>query len=259
LARFGNRDLASATPAPELNVVDFDVLRTPAGVRFALAGSAHLCPARDCWIEGHAGFVSVVDEQGYELRSSEGWKQRVEQAPPVTDARLLPRVLSFTGDVARPSLAAGYWWGTRSKNSTCSRVNACAGPLTLDAAHGIHGAFGTSDQSANGPQVLATETFAQAIGVLAAAGAPTERERHCEKPKPLLTLPDTSVTSIVELRSNGRPLPPAHYSWAPGRRDVALAPRVVRQAGEVCVVYAKSARERLVVADSKQGLVVLPP
>jgi hypothetical protein len=259
VARFGNRELSSADPAPELNVVDFDALRTPAGVRFALAGSAHLCPARDCWIEGHAGFVSVVDGQGHELRSSEGWKQRVEQAPPVAEARLLPRVLSFTGDVERPSLAAGHWWGTRSKNSACSRVSACAGPLTLDDAGTDWGLGGTPAQSANGPRVLATETFAQAIGVLAAAGAAIEHERHCGPSKPLLTLPDISVTSIIELRSNGRPLRRADYSWAPGRRDIVLASAVARETGETCVVYSKSARERLAVADSKQGLVVLPP
>ncbi|HTV22522.1 MAG TPA: VCBS repeat-containing protein, partial [Polyangiaceae bacterium] len=116
LARFGNRALRSAEPVPELNVVDFDALRAVDGVRFALAGSAHLCPARDCWVEGQGGFVSVVDATGRELWSAEPWKRDTERAAPVADALLLPRAVSFGGELAhQPSLFAGYWWGTRRK------------------------------------------------------------------------------------------------------------------------------------------------
>jgi hypothetical protein len=244
LARFENVELAAADPTPELNVVDFDALKSAAGVRFALAGSAHLCPALDCWSVGRAGFVTVVDGAGHLLASGDGWKQRAEQAPPVAEARLVPRVVSFLGEVERPSLAAGYWWATRNKNTACSRVNACAGPLTV----------GRVDA---GPRLLDTATFAQALAFLSAPGAAIEHVQHCLPGAPLLALPHASVTSIIDVRRDGRVLTDG-YSWVPGSRIVALSQEVARAGGQVCVSYAKSSRERLAVADSKRGLLVIP-
>jgi hypothetical protein len=244
LARLENHELAAADPAPELNVVDFDVLRGAAGVRYALAGSAHLCPARDCWSEGQAGFVSVVDESGQALASGDAWKRRAEESPPIREARLLPRVVSFFGERERPSLAAAYWWATRNKNTACSRLNACAGPLTVGAI-------------AEEPRALGPAMFAQALGVLSAPGAALEHVRYCQASKPLLTVPDTTVTSIIELRLDGRVLSRGSYAWVPGSRAVALSRPVAREPGQVCITYARMARERLAVADSKQGLFVI--
>jgi hypothetical protein len=244
LASFENVGLAAADPTPELNVVDFDALRDEAGARFALAGSAHLCPAFDCWSVGRAGFVSVIDGSGRLLASGDDWKQQAERSPPLAEARLVPRVVSFFGELERPSLAAGYWWATRSKNTACSRVNACAGPLTARGADGE-------------PRVLDSATFVQSLAVLSAPGAPSEHVQHCLSSAPLLALPDTSVTSIIDVRLDGRVLADG-YSWVPGSRIVALARQVARAGSQVCVRYAKSSRERLAVADSKRGLLVIP-
>jgi hypothetical protein len=106
--------------------------------------------------------------------------------------------------------------------------------------------------------VLGSATFAQALGVVAAPGVPIEHVQHCQPSKPLLTLPATSVMSIVELRLNERRLSRDRYAWAPGGRVVALSPRLAAEAGRVCVTYATSARRRLAVADSKQGLLLFP-
>jgi hypothetical protein len=243
VARFGNRALRAAEPVPELNVVDFDVARAAAGVRFALAGSAHLCPARDCWVEGHGGFVSVVDADGRELWSGDGWKQAAEQAPPVADARLLPRVVSFAaagwGGGGDATLVSGYWWGTRRKDSLCSRVSACAGPLT-SAAPGA------------APERLAGDSFVQALAFSASARGPLKQ--HCEaEPRRLLALPEVPV-AVVELRSSGRALPASAHSWVSGSNLVSLSAEAAQMRGPVCITYATSARPELAVADSKHGL-----
>jgi hypothetical protein len=239
VAEFGNRALLQARPVPELNVVDFDAVRAAGEVRFALAGSAHLCPARDCWSEGQAGFVSVVDAAGDELWSSDAWKAQVEQAPPVAEARLLPRAVSFGGSSADPLLVAGYWWGTRRKDSGCSRVSACGGPLTS-------GLPGTA------AEVLEPDAFVQALAFSARSRGPLKQ--HCEaEPRRLVALPEVPV-AVVELRSEGRALPASAHSWVSGSQLVTLSAEAARAHRTVCVVYAASARPELAVADSKRGL-----
>jgi hypothetical protein len=244
VARFGNRELLVAEPTPELNVVDFDALRTPTGVRFAVAGSAHLCPAENCWTAGRAGFVSVVDGSGQELRGFDLWRQDAEQAPPTAGARLLPRAVSFQGELAEPSLAAAYWWATRRKNTPCSRIAPCAGPLTFAAG------------AAREERVLEPVALTQALAVVGTAGAPIEIEQRCQPaPTPLLPVPETPIAAVVALRQDGRTLPPDRYSWVPGSSVVALAPELMRDPGPVCLVYARNAGPpRLAVADSRQGL-----
>lgn len=238
VARFGNRALLAAEPVPELNVVDFDVARNNGRVRFALAGSAHLCPARDCWSEGHGGFVSVVDASGTELWSSDAWKAATEQAPPVPEARLLPRAVSFSVAPQQP-VVAGYWWGTRRKDSLCSRVAACGGPLTS----GVPGAT---------PEVLEAGSFVQALAFIGRAPGPSKR--HCEpEPRRLIALPEVPV-AVVELSSKGRVLPAAAHSWVSGSNVVSLSAEAAQQRGPLCIVYATSARPELAVADSKHGL-----
>jgi hypothetical protein len=238
VARFGNRALLAAEPVPELNIVDFDVARDKGGLRFALAGSAHLCPARDCWVEGHGGFVSVVDVNGGELWSSDAWKTEAEQAPPVAEARLLPRAVSF-GSAPERSVIAGYWWGTRRKDSPCSRVSACGGPLTL-------GAPGAT------PEVLEPGSFVQALAFTGRAPGPPKQ--HCElRPRRLIALPEVPV-AVVELRSKGRALPASAHSWVSGSNVVSLSAEAAQQRGPLCIVYATSARPELAVADSKHGL-----
>lgn len=239
VARFGNRALSAAEPVPELNVVDFDVARSADGVRFALAGSAHLCPARDCWTEGHGGFVSVVDADGREHWSGDGWKQGAEQAPPVPEARLLPRVVSFGAGHRQPALVSGYWWGTRRKDSLCSRVSACAGPLTS----GVPGAP---------PELLAPGSFVQALAFSARSHGPLKQ--HCEaEPRRIVALPEVPV-AVVELRSRDVVLPAAAHSWVAGSDVVSLSPEAARRRGPLCIVYATSTGPELAVADSKQGL-----
>jgi hypothetical protein len=244
VVRFSDRALGAAEPVPELNVVDFDVARGPDGVRFALAGSAHLCPARDCWVEGHGGFVSVVAGDGRELWSGDAWKHAAEQAPPVAEARLLPRVVSFGPPSARAAhgprgLVSGYWWGTRRKDSLCSRVSACAGPLTAAEPGAM-------------PELLAPASFVQALAFGARARGPLEQ--HCEAgPRRLVALPEVPV-AIVELRSGARVLPPSAHSWVSGTNLVSLSAHAANAAGPVCVVYATSARRELAIADSKRGL-----
>jgi hypothetical protein len=239
VARFGNHALRTARPVPELNVVDFDAVRGRAGARFALAGSAHLCPASDCWSEGHAGFVSVVDAEGNEVYSSDRWKAEAEQAPPVAEARLLPRAVSFGGPFDEPFVVAGYWWGTRRKDSFCSRVSACSGPLTS----GVPGAP---------PEVLEPGSFVQALAFSGRARGPLKR--HCfDEPSRLLALPEVPL-AVVELRSDGRRLPPVAHSWVSGSNVVSLSREAAHERGPVCVAYATSAGPELVVADSKRGL-----
>jgi hypothetical protein len=238
VARFGNRALLAAEPVPELNVVDFDVARASDGLRFALAGSAHLCPARDCWSEGHGGFVSVVDASGSELWSSDAWKTEAEQAPPVAEARLLPRAVSFGGAPEQP-VVAGYWWATRRKDSLCSRVSACGGPLTS----GVLGAT---------PEVLEPGSFVQALAFTGRSPGPSKR--HCEpEPRRLIALPEVPA-AVVELSSKGRVLPAAAHSWVSGSNVVSLSAEAAQQRGPLCIVYATSARPELAVADSKHGL-----
>lgn len=243
VARFSNRELLAATPTPELNVVDFDVLRTPAGARFALAGSAHLCPAEDCWSAGRGGFVSVVDASGNELSSSDDWKRRTERHPPVDEARLLPRAVSFSGALGAPSLTTAFWWATRRKNTPCGRVTPCGGPLTIHAAG--------SDE----PRVLGDSAFAQALALVDGAGAEIAIEQSCQPAMPLVSLPETGVTAIIAVDLNGGRLPRAAHSWVPGSRVVALAAEPASQPGEVCIRYAISRGPlALVVADSNEGL-----
>lgn len=246
VAHFGNRALLAAAPTPELNVVDFDALTTPAGARFALAGSAHLCPAEDCWQAGRAGFVSVVDSSGQELAGFDAWRQVAEQAAPVDGARLLPRAVSFQGELAQPSLAAAYWWATRRKNTPCSRVAPCAGPLTITAL------------AAREVRPLEPVAFAQALAFVGRAGAPIELEQRCQPaPAPLLPVPETPIAALVELRVNGRTLPPERYSWVPGSSVVALAPELMREPGPACLIYARVAGPlALAVADSRQGILL---
>jgi hypothetical protein len=239
VARFGNHALLAAEPVPELNVVDFDVARAGAGARFALAGSAHLCPARDCWSEGHAGFVSVVDATGNELWSSDAWKAEAEQAAPVAEARLLPRAVSFRSEADPATLIAGYWWGTRRKDSACSRVSACGGPLTSAVPGSL-------------PEVLEPSSFVQALAFTARAPGPAKQ--HCEpEPRRLVDLPETPV-AVVEVRSSGRVLPASAFSWVSGSNLVSFSAGVMRQRGPLCIIYATGARPELAVADSKRGL-----
>lgn len=243
VARFGNQALRAADPVPELNVVDFDVVRSADGVRFAIAGSAHLCPARDCWTEGHGGFVSVVDAAGNEVWSIDGWKEEVEQAAPVAEARLLPRVVAFgpsrLGERCQPALISGYWWGTRRKDSLCSRVSACAGPLA-------------SSVPGDTPELLASDSFVQALAFSSRSIGPLKQ--HCDaEPRRLMALPEVPV-AVLELRSKGRALPAAAHSWVAGSDVVSLSPEVVRERAPICVVYATSAHTELAVADSKHGL-----
>jgi len=246
LARLGNRALRAADPVPELNVVDFDVTRAEGGALFALAGSAHLCPASDCWSEGHAGFVSVVDQSGGELWSSDGWKAEVEQTPPVADARLLPRAVSFGGPLGQPALFAGYWWGTRRKDSACSRVSACAGPLTSVTLNSHHTA----------PAVVESGSFVQALAFSGRARGPLKQ--HCEaQPRRLVDLPEVPL-GVVGFRSNGRALPASAHSWVSGSNVVALSAAVAQERGPFCIDYATSARPELAVADSKHGLRLIP-
>ncbi len=243
VARFADQALLAAEPTPELNVVDFDALATPAGARFALAGSAHLCPAEDCWGAGRGGFVSVVDASGVELATSDAWKQRVEQAPPVARALLLPRAVSFVGASDAPSLVAAHWWATRRKDSPCGRVTPCAGPLTVHAA------------GAGEPRALEPWASAQALGFLAGAGAQTELTLSCQPAaRSLLPLPETGAIAIVGVELNGRALPRAAYSWVAGSRVVALAREPAREPGRVCIRYARArGRPVLAVADSSSG------
>jgi hypothetical protein len=245
VARFSDRKLLAATPTPELNVVDFDVLQTPAGARFALAGSAHLCPAEDCWSAGRGGFVSVIDASGNELSSADDWKRRAESAPPVEQARLLPRAVSFSGALGAPSLTIAFWWATRRKNTPCGRVTPCAGPLTIHAAG--------SDE----PRVLGDSAFAQALAFIDGAGAEIALEKSCQPaPRSLVSLPEAGVTAIIGVDLKGRSLPRAAYSWVPGSRVVALATQPASQSGEVCIRYAITRGPlALVVADSNEGLV----
>jgi hypothetical protein len=239
VASFGNRALRAANPVPELNVVDFDAVRSADGVRFALAGSAHLCPARDCWIEGNGGFVSILDADGREIWSGDGWKEEAEQAPPVAEARLLPRVVSFGAGRRQPALISGYWWGTRRKDSLCSRVSACAGPLTSGMAGAPR-------------ELLAPGSFVQAVAFSARSQGPLKE--HCEaEPRRLVALPEVPV-AVVELRSKGAVLPAAAHSWVAGSDVVSLSPEAARRRGPLCIVYATSARPELAVADSKHGL-----
>jgi hypothetical protein len=243
-ARFGNQELLAAEPTPELNVVDFDALRTPSGARFALAGSAHLCPAENCWTAGRAGFVSVVDASGQELRGFDVWRQDAEQAPPIAGARLLPRAVSFQGEVAQPSLAAAYWWATRRKDTPCSRIAPCAGPLTFAAA------------AAREARALEPVAFTQALAFVGMAGAPIEIKQRCQPvPTPLLPVPEVPIAAVIALRRHGRTLSPDRYSWVPGSSVVALAPELTRDREPVCLVYARNAGPlQLAVADSRQGL-----
>jgi hypothetical protein len=247
VARFGNRELLVAEPTPELNVVDFDALRTPTGARFALAGSAHLCPAENCWNAGRAGFVSVVDASGQELRGFDVWRQDAERAPPVIGARLLPRAVSFQGEVAQPSLAAAYWWATRRKDTPCSRVAPCAGPLTFAAG------------AAREARALEPAAFTQALAFVGTAGAPIEIEQRCQPaPTPLLPVPEAPIAAVVALHRHGRTLSSDRYSWVPGSNVVALAPDLMRDPAPVCLVYARNAGPpQLAVADSRQGLLLL--
>jgi FG-GAP-like repeat len=239
VVRFGNRALRGADPVPELNVVDFDVVRSADGVRFALAGSAHLCPARDCWTEGHGGFVSVVDADGNERWSGDGWKEEAEQEPPVAEARLLPRVVSFGVGHAEPALVSGYWWGTRRKDSRCSRVSACPGPVTT-------GVQGTT------PVVLEPGSFVQALAFTGREKGPSKQ--HCEpQSRRLISLPEVPG-AVLELRSKGHVLPAAAHSWVSGSNVVSLSAESAQQRGPLCIVYATSARPQLAVADSKHGL-----
>lgn len=239
MARFGNRALLAADPVPELNVVDFDVVQGGRGLRFALAGSAHLCPALDCWSEGHGGFVSVVDARGSELWSSDAWKTEAELSPPVAEARLLPRTVSFGGPPENSFVVAGYWWGTRRKDSRCSRVAACGGPLTAGAPGGA-------------PEVLEPGSFVQALAFTGSAPGPSKE--HCEpEPRRLMALPEVPA-AVVELRSNGHALPASAHSWVSGSNVVSLSAEAARERGPVCIVYATSARPQLAVADSKHGL-----
>jgi hypothetical protein len=239
VARFGNRALRAANPVPELNVVDFDVVRSADGVRFALAGSAHLCPASDCWSEGQGGFVSMVDADGTELWSGDGWKEKAEQTAPVAEARLLPRVVSFGPGHRHRALISGYWWATRRKDSLCSRVAACAGPLTS----GMPGAS---------PELLAPGSFVQAVAFSARSRGPLKQ--HCEaEPSRLVALPEVPV-AVVELRSKRGVLSAAAHSWVAGSDVVSLSPEAARRRGPLCIVYATSARPELAVADSKHGL-----
>jgi VCBS repeat protein len=239
-ARLGNPMLAVAEPTPELNVVDFDALQTPTGPRFALAASAHLCPAGDCWTIGQGGFVSVVDASGHELYGTDGWKDRREESPPLEEARLLPRVVSFHGPSDAPALVSAYWWATRRKDTLCNRLMACPGPVTL-------GGLGAE------PQVLDV-AFAQALGWLDAPDSRVEEKQTCfARPQPLLPLPESPVTSLVGLTLDGRDLPRSAYAWVTGSGFVGLAVRYAQARGRLCVAYRTGSHLELVVADSKLG------
>jgi hypothetical protein len=239
-ARLGNPMLAVAEPTPELNVVDFDALQTPSGPRFALAASAHLCPAGDCWSIGQGGFVSVVDVSGHELYGTDDWKDLREQSPPLAQARLLPRVVGFHGPSDDPALVTAYWWATRRKDTVCNRLMACPGPVTL-------GELGAE------PQVLDV-AFAQALGWLDAPGSRVEDKQTCfAQPQPLLSLPESPVTSLTGLTLDGAPLPRSAYAWVAGSRVVGLAARYAHARGRLCVAYRASSRLELAVADSKLG------
>jgi hypothetical protein len=239
-ARLSNPLLAVAQPTPELNVVDFDALQTPSGPRFALAASAHLCPAGDCWGIGQGGFVSVVDASGHELHDTAGWKDRREQSPPLDGARLLPRVVAFQGPNEDPSLVAAYWWATRRKDTVCNRLLACPGPVTLGAL-------------AAEPSVLDI-AFTQALGWVDAPNSRIQEEQSCfSAPQPLLPLPRVPVNSVVRVELGGVALPRSAHAWVPGSGVVALAPRYARARGRLCVTYRASSRLQLAVADSKLG------
>jgi VCBS repeat protein len=240
-ARLGNPRLAVAEPTPELNVVDFDAVRAPSGPRFALAASAHLCPAGDCWSVGQGGFVSVVDRSGNELHGTDDWKGRREESPPLDEARLLPRAVGFHGRAGDPALVAAYWWATRRKDTVCNRLAACPGPVTLDELGGE-------------PHVLDV-AFAQALGWLDAPNASVEDKQVCfGHPEPLLPLPESPVTSLVGLTLDGAPLPRSAYAWVAGSSVVGLAARYAHTRGRLCVMYRASSRLQLAVADSKLGV-----
>jgi VCBS repeat protein len=245
-ARLSNPMLAVAEPTPELNVVDFDALATPSGPRFALAASAHLCPAGDCWSIGQGGFVSVVDASGHELYGTDDWKDLREQSPPLDEARLLPRVVGFHGPNDDPELATAYWWATRRKDTVCNRLMACPGPVTLGDLGGE-------------PHVLDV-AFAQALGWLGAPGSRVEEKQVCfAQAQPLVPLPESPVTSIVGLTLDGARLPRSAYAWVAGSGTVGLAGRYAHARGRLCVNYRASSRLALALADSKLGARLIAP
>jgi VCBS repeat protein len=263
VARLNLRELMEATPTPELNIVDFDALRTPAGARFALAGSAHLCPAADCWAAGDAGILGVVDADGRQLYLSGAWKRNAELAPPFPGARLLPRAVSFRGS-AEPSLIAGYWWATRHKASPCNRIEPCAGPLVesrLERAEPASpdGANGGDGAGSEAPATLDPEAFVQAIGLIEDPSGSIERRRSCvEVARPLLALPDAPVSAVLGVQLGERALPASAWSWTPASPAVALAPRYRHQPGKACVEYLTSTRAQLAIADSRSGARIIP-
>lgn len=272
VARLNLRELMEATPTPELNIVDFDALRTRQGARFALAGSAHLCPAADCWTAGDAGIVGVVDGTGRELYLSGAWKRSAELAPPFPGARLLPRSVSFRGP-SQPSVIAGYWWATRHKASPCNRIEPCGGPLVesrlavASAARSPDGgaagesplAGGADAAHADAPAMLDPRAFVQAMSLIEAPRGTLERRRSCvEAVRPLLALPDAPVSAVLGVELGGRALPASAWSWTPGSAAVALASPYSRRAGTACVDYLASTRVQLAIADSKSGARIVP-
>jgi len=283
VARLNLRELMEATPTPELNIVDFDALRTPDGARFALAGSAHLCPAADCWTAGDAGIVGVVDGAGRQLYLSGAWKRHAELAPPFPGARLLPRAVSFRAP-SEPSVIAGYWWATRHKASPCNRIEPCGGPLVesrFDVGSVSSAASGTAAHVANAahvadtgdatsgvasdatdadaPATLDPEAFVQALSLIEAPDGTLERRRSCvAAARPLLALPDAPVSAVLGVEVGERAVPSSAWSWTPGSAAVVLAPSYRHRAGRACVEYLASTRARLAIADSRSGARIIP-
>lgn len=279
VARLNLRELMEASPTPELNIVDFDALWTPQGARFALAGSAHLCPAADCWTAGDAGIVGVVDRAGRQLYLSGAWKRDAELAPPFPGARLLPRSVSFRGP-SEPSVIAGYWWATRHKASPCNRIEPCGGPIVesqLDiagagaiasAAAVDHGTSAAGESSSGGapnaagseaPTTLDPQAFVQALSLIEAPEGTLERRRSCvAAAQPLLPLPDAPVSAVLGVELGERSVPASAWSWTPGSAAVVLGPAYRRRAEPACVEYLASTRAQLAIADSRSGARIVP-
>lgn len=245
-ARFAS-DLLEAAPTPELNVVDFDAVLTGEGLRFALAASAHLCPAADCWTVGAAGFVSVIDAEGQELYDAGEWKRRAELAPAAPGARLLPRSVAFVTADDRASLVAGYWWGTRQRSSPCNRLEPCPGPVV---AREIGAASGDERRE----QTVEPAAFMQALALVDAPDDALELRERCSRPAASLPLPEGIVTGVESVALSGRLLPKSAYSWVPGNPGIRLAAPFAASDGEACVTAAAARRAWLAVADAASGL-----
>lgn len=183
--------------------------------------------------------MSVVDASGVELREEAAWKRRAELDPPEPGARLMPRAVIFERGAA---LAAAYWWGARPRAALCSRIDPCAGPLTLAPPRLER-------------RLLEPRVFAQALALLEAPGAPVARAQSCQPlPRQVLALPAGPVSAVLGVAANGVPLPARAWSWVPGGREVTLAKEYASAPGRACVEYTQSARTLVAVADSSSGL-----